>query len=148
MKTSNGVIQGYDGVAVVDGKHQIVVGAEAFGEGQEHGLLVPMLEQTREAFRELGRDEDVLAGTGVTADAGFHTEHNLKHLEATGSMAMWPTRYSGSAIRALRRPSGTSRSASPIRIGCSGPRTSTSTRQRTAASVRQASGSTATARMW
>ena len=45
MKTSKGVIQGYTGVAVVDGKHQIVVGAEAFGEGQEHGLLVPMLEQ-------------------------------------------------------------------------------------------------------
>ena len=55
MKTSKGVIQGYTGVAVVDGKHQIVVGAEAFGEGQEHGLLVPMLEHTREAFRELGR---------------------------------------------------------------------------------------------
>jgi transposase len=84
MKTSKGVIQGYTGVAVVDGKHQIVVGAEAFGEGQEHGLLVPMLEQTREAFRELGRHDDVLAGTVVSADAGFHTEHNLKHLEATG----------------------------------------------------------------
>ena len=31
MKTSHGVIQGYDGVAVVDAKHQIVVHAEAFG---------------------------------------------------------------------------------------------------------------------
>ena len=84
MKTSKGVIQGYTGVAVVDGKHQIVVGAEAFGEGQEHGLLVPMLEHTREAFRELGRHDDVLAGAVVSADAGFHTEENLKHLEATG----------------------------------------------------------------
>ena len=25
-----------------------------------------------------------IAGTVVSADAGFHTEHNLKHLEATG----------------------------------------------------------------
>ena len=84
MKTSKGVIQGYTGVAVVDHKHQVVVGAEAFGEGQEHGLLVPMLEQTRMAFRELGRDGDVLHGRVLTADAGFHSEANAKYLEDTG----------------------------------------------------------------
>ena len=39
MKTSKGVIQGYDGMAVVDAKHQIVVHSEAFGQGQEHNLL-------------------------------------------------------------------------------------------------------------
>ena len=33
MKTSKGVIQGYDGMAVVDAKHQIVVHSEAFGQG-------------------------------------------------------------------------------------------------------------------
>ena len=49
MKTGKGVIQGYDGMAVVDCKHQIVVGAQAFGAGQEHALLIPMLEHTREA---------------------------------------------------------------------------------------------------
>ena len=36
MKTSHGVIQGYNGVAAVDAKHQIVVAAEAYGQGQEH----------------------------------------------------------------------------------------------------------------
>jgi transposase len=84
MKTSKGVIQGYTGVAVVDGKHQIVVGAEAFGEGQEHGLLVPMLERTREAFRELGGEQDVLDGVMLTADAGFHTDANMAYLERNG----------------------------------------------------------------
>jgi hypothetical protein len=39
MTSSKGVIQGYTAVAMVDGKHQIVVHAEAHGEGQEHGLL-------------------------------------------------------------------------------------------------------------
>jgi hypothetical protein len=34
MKTSKGVIQGYDGVTVVDGKHQVIVYAEAFGQPQ------------------------------------------------------------------------------------------------------------------
>lgn len=33
MKTGHGVIQGYTGVAAVDSKHQIVVHAEAFGQG-------------------------------------------------------------------------------------------------------------------
>lgn len=33
------MVQGYDGVAVVDDKHQIVVAAEAFGDAQEHPLL-------------------------------------------------------------------------------------------------------------
>ncbi len=46
MKTSHGVIQGYDVVAVVDGKHQVIVNAEAFGAAQEHDLLMPMIEGT------------------------------------------------------------------------------------------------------
>ena len=39
MKTHRGVIQGYNGVAATDGKHQVIVQAEAFGEGQEHDLI-------------------------------------------------------------------------------------------------------------
>ena len=39
MKTSHGVIQGYNGVTVVDEKHQVIVHAEAFGAAQEHDLL-------------------------------------------------------------------------------------------------------------
>ena len=80
MKTSKGVIQGYDGVAVVDDKHQIVVAAQAFGEGQEHQLLIPMLEATRENFKAIGEQDDVLKQTAVSADAGFHTEANMQHL--------------------------------------------------------------------
>lgn len=83
MKTSKGVIQGYDGVAVVDAKHQIVVQAQAFGEAQEHALLVPMLEGTRTTFRELELADDVLTGAVVAADAGFHTEANVKYLDET-----------------------------------------------------------------
>src|SRR5204862_12683 len=35
MKTGHGVIQGYNGQAVVDEKHQFIVAAEAFGKGQD-----------------------------------------------------------------------------------------------------------------
>ncbi len=36
MKTNKGTIQGYNGIAAGDKKHQIIVDAQAFGEGQEH----------------------------------------------------------------------------------------------------------------
>ena len=84
MPSSKGVIQGYDGLAMVDGKHQIIVHAQAFGEGQEHGLLEPMLAATRETFKELKLAEDVLQGAMLTADAGFHSEANVKHLFESG----------------------------------------------------------------
>jgi len=80
MKSSYGVIQGYDGVAVVDAKHQVVVHAEAFGQPQEHELLKPMIEGTRENFKAIGVQEDIFEQAQLTADAGFHTEQNMKML--------------------------------------------------------------------
>jgi transposase len=80
MKTAKGVIQGYDGMAVVDAKHQIVIHSEAFGQGQEHNLLVPVLEGVRASFKVLGREADILQGVRVTADAGLHSEANLQYL--------------------------------------------------------------------
>lgn len=80
MKTSNGVIQGYDGVAAVDSKHQVVVHAEAYGKAQEHDLLEPMIEGTRENFQTIDSEDDVFDKTKLTADAGFHTEANMKML--------------------------------------------------------------------
>ena len=84
MKTSKGVIQGYDGVAVADDRHQLIVHAQAYGEAQEHGLLVPMLEGTRENFEALGDKKDVLKDVMVSADSGFHTEANVKYLFESG----------------------------------------------------------------
>ena len=80
MKTSHGVIQGYDGLAVVDGKHQVIVHAEAFGAAQEHDLLIPMIEGTRENFEAIGNKKDVFKGVKLTADSGFHTEANMKEV--------------------------------------------------------------------
>ncbi len=80
MKTSHGVIQGYDGVAVVDDKRQVIVHAEAFGVAQEHELLEPMVEGTRGNFKSIGSEEDVFEKTKLVADSGFHTEDNIKML--------------------------------------------------------------------
>jgi hypothetical protein len=79
MKTGHGVVQGYNGVAAVDSKHQVVVAAEAVGRGQEHGLLEPMLEQT-----EANLDKDALKDAKVLADSGYHNRKTLECLEEKG----------------------------------------------------------------
>lgn len=84
MKTHRGVIQGYDGVAATDGKHQVFVQAEAFGEPQEHDLLKPMIEGVRNNFQAIGKEENVFEQTKLTADSGFHTEKNMEMLAEEG----------------------------------------------------------------
>jgi transposase len=71
MATSKGVIQGYCGVAAVDGKCQVIVEAQAHGTGSEQALLLPVVE----AMRDLIEKDSLL-----TADAGYHNEANLEQL--------------------------------------------------------------------
>jgi IS5 family transposase len=73
MATGKGVIQGYTGVAVVDGKYQIIVEAQAHGTGSEQELLVPVVKAIKGLLAE---------ASIVTADAGYHSEQNLKQLAA------------------------------------------------------------------
>jgi transposase len=80
MPTSYGVIQGYNGQAMVDSKRQVVVHAEVFGEGQEHGLLEPMIEGTRETLKAIGEKGDVFEETKLLADAGYSDEKNMKRV--------------------------------------------------------------------
>ena len=79
MATSKGVIQGYTAVAAVDCKAQIIVAAQAHGSGSEQSVLLPMVQST-EALRT--------EQTMVTADAGYHSEENLKHLYESGVPAL------------------------------------------------------------
>lgn len=77
MKTSKGTLQGYNGVATVDKKHQVIVDAQAFGEGQEHHTLKPVLEKLKERLNRLGIEQ---GNPIVTADTGFANEANMKYL--------------------------------------------------------------------
>ena len=91
MTTSKGTIQGYNGVAAVDKKHQVVVDAQAFGEGQEHHTLAPVIECIGDRFRRLGIAEDIYeTGTLVTADTGFANEANMKYLHENNINAYIP----------------------------------------------------------
>jgi hypothetical protein len=84
MSTSHGVVQGYNGVAVVDEKHQIVVNAEAHGEGQEAHLLKPMLESTSEELKAAKISQDIFQQTKVIADAGYHSNVSVSYTQENG----------------------------------------------------------------
>jgi transposase len=84
MSTSHGVIQGYNGVAVVDERHQIVVHAQALGEGQENHLLEPMVKATRENFEAIGLSRDVFRKVRLTADSGYHSKESMAYVAESG----------------------------------------------------------------
>jgi transposase len=71
MATGKGVIQGFTGVAAVDAKHQIIIEAQAHGTGSEQELLLPVVRATQ---------AQAAPETLYTADAGYHSERNLKAL--------------------------------------------------------------------
>jgi transposase len=77
MTTWHGTIQGYNGQALVDAKHQIIVHGEAFGKGQDTRHLGPMMDGAKENMVEIGQDQDYFRGKLFTADADYHSRTNL-----------------------------------------------------------------------
>lgn len=87
MVTSHGTIQGYNGQALVDDKHQIIVHAEAMGKGQDREHIVPMIDGAKENAKTIGLGEGYFEGKEFTADSNYHSTVNLQkcndeHLDA------------------------------------------------------------------
>lgn len=77
MGGSHGSIQGYNGQALVDSKHQVIVHGEVFGEAQDHHLIPPMLDGAKENMEAIGQSGDYFAGKTFTADSNYHDPTNL-----------------------------------------------------------------------
>lgn len=74
MRSGEGAfIQGYNGQAAVDAKHQIIVAADLNNQAADSVQLIPMVDLVR---RNLGRNPKQ-----ISADAGYCSEANLKVLE-------------------------------------------------------------------
>jgi hypothetical protein len=78
MVSSHGNIQGYNGQALVDSKHQVIVHGEVFGEAQDHHLIPPILDGAKDNMEAIGQSEDYFAGKTFTADSNYHDPTNLK----------------------------------------------------------------------
>jgi transposase len=92
MMTSHGAIQGYNGQALIDAKHQVVVHGEAFGDGQDHGHVPPMLTGALENLQSLGHEPDYFECKIFTADSNYHTLVNLQKCQELGLDAYIPDR--------------------------------------------------------
>jgi transposase len=79
MKGAHGFVAGYNAQAAVDGKAQIIVGAELVADGTDTAQLPSMLEEVKETAGGLAM---------VTAcDAGYHSAGNLEAMQ--GEATNW-----------------------------------------------------------
>ncbi len=92
MMTSHGAVQGYNSQALIDAKHQVIVHGEAFGNGQDHGHIPPMLTGALANLQSLGHEPDYFKGKILTADSNYHTQVNLKQCQDMEMDAYIPDR--------------------------------------------------------
>jgi transposase len=81
MPSSHGVIQGYNAQALVDGKHQIIVQAEAF-RNQDQDNLAPMLAGAKQTMQRIGKSPDYFQGRQLSADSNYYSYTNLALCQA------------------------------------------------------------------
>jgi transposase len=80
MKSSQGYIQGYNGMAMVDEKKQVIVYAEAMGTAGEGKHLERMIEKSGEQLEAAG----ISGGPEkrkIIADTNYFSEENCRYLE-------------------------------------------------------------------
>ncbi len=92
MMTSHGTVQGYNSQALIDARHQVIVHGEAFGNGQDHGHIPPMLEGTLANLQSIGYRAECLTGKIFTADSNYHSLVNLKKCQELNLDAYIPDR--------------------------------------------------------
>jgi transposase len=93
MKTAHGVIQGYNSQALIDGKHQVIVHAQAFGRGQDHAHAPPMLDGALGNLQSLGHGAEYFTGKIFTADTNYHSDANLWKCQELQLDAYIPDRF-------------------------------------------------------
>ena len=87
MSTSHGVIQGYNGIAAVDDKHQVIVWGEAFGDSNESSHLPEILKGVDKNCKESKLADNIYDEVVITADSGFHKEKNMEFIDVNGITA-------------------------------------------------------------
>jgi transposase len=77
MHTSHGTVQGYNGQAIVDSKHQVIVHGEAIGKGLDNDNLPPVVDGAKQNLESIGKGKDYFEGKIVTADSSYHSVTNI-----------------------------------------------------------------------
>lgn len=90
MVSSHGTVQGYNSQALVDDKHQVIIQAEVFGDGQDYYHIEPLVDGAKATMKAIGHPEDYFKGTILTADALYHSKKSLEKCIAEGIDAYIP----------------------------------------------------------
>ena len=90
MTTTHGTIQGYNGQALVDAKHQVIVEGEVFGWGQDHYHLEPVVTGAQENMEAIGKGDGYFKDALLTADTAYHSSESIKKCEEEGIDAYIP----------------------------------------------------------
>jgi len=93
MYTAHGIIQGYNGQALADSKHQVIIHGEAFGDSQDYEHAPPVLDGAKENLQAVGHGVDCFAGKILTADSNYHSATNIGKCEQEGLDAYIPDRF-------------------------------------------------------
>ncbi|TLX45284.1 transposase [Pseudoalteromonas phenolica] len=85
MTTSKGTIQGYNGIAINDDKHQVILQAQAWGSVGEQQTLQPAVAQLKQQLDKLSQTtQPTKQPIKFTADSGFNSEANLEFMAQSG----------------------------------------------------------------
>jgi transposase len=82
LKSSHGLMQGYNAQALVDAQHQVVTAAEATGVAQDFQQLLEVLPAAQQTAQAAGLGADYYRGKMLSADSNYHSERNLLAAEA------------------------------------------------------------------
>ncbi len=82
MHTSHGTVQGYNGQAIVDAEHQVIVHAEAIGKGLGNDSQPPVVDGVKENLESIGKGKDYLEGKVLTADSTYPSVTNITKCNA------------------------------------------------------------------
>lgn len=78
LVTSHGTFQGYNAQALVDSKCQVIVHAEAVGNGHDGENLAILVEGAKANVQALGHEADYFANAEMLGDSSYFSETNLK----------------------------------------------------------------------
>jgi transposase len=81
MKSSHGMIQGYNANAMVDEARQVIVHGQVFGEGDDGAVAEPMLQGAQANLEAAGWESAGLEKAVVSADTSYFSNRNLEAFE-------------------------------------------------------------------
>jgi hypothetical protein len=82
LKSSHGIVQGYNAQALVDARHQVITAAEATGLVQDFQQVLTVLPAAQQTAAAAGLGEHYYRGKILTADSNYYSERNLLAAEA------------------------------------------------------------------